>query len=180
MPRIVLYLLPLVLTIYALVDVARTEDERVGGIPRLVWFIVVALVQPAIGAIVWLVVTKAMPRIQAERDSRDRSGSPAGASLGALVGFQRRHEDEAPAQLAPDDDPEFLFRLKAEELRRRRAAQDAAKKEQARRDLLRPRGQAGTDDAAAGPTHQDPAASGGHNEAGAPDDQDGQGGADKS
>lgn len=173
MPRIVLYLFPLILTIYALVDVARTEDERVGGIPRLVWFIVVALVQPAIGAIVWLVVTKAMPRIQAEHDSRSRGGSPASASLGALVGFQRRHEDEPPAQLPPDDDPEFLFRLKAEELRRRRAAQDAAKKEQARRDLLRPREQSRRDDAADQPTDQDTAPGGSGQNPTSPEDQDG-------
>ncbi|MDO4790948.1 MAG: PLD nuclease N-terminal domain-containing protein [Buchananella hordeovulneris] len=145
--RQLIYLLPLILTIYALVDVVRKDEERVAGFPRVAWILIIAFLQPAIGAAVWLIVTKVLPRIQAEREARGAAAEPGRpGGLGALIGFQRAEEE--PVQLAPDDDPEFLFRLKAEEQRRRRAARDAAMKEQQRRDLLRPHRQG--DDASTG------------------------------
>jgi hypothetical protein len=67
----------LAVTVYALVDVAVIERGRVRGIPRPVWLVVV-LVFPLIGAVLWFVVGRG-PRPAARR-----------------------------GPVAPDDDPDFL------------------------------------------------------------------------
>jgi hypothetical protein len=87
------------LDIFAAIDCAMTDGRRVRGIPKPLWILVI-LVLPIIGAVLWLTLGK------------DRSGGRA-----------------QPRQLAPDDDPAFLRQLahdKEQEERIRRLEQELA------------------------------------------------------
>ncbi len=87
------------LVVYSGVDVLRSDkDERI-GLPRWVWVVLLVLV-PLVGSIVWIAVS---------RTQRART-QPADAVGRAM----------APAPVAPDDDPEFLWML---DEKRRQAAQ---------------------------------------------------------
>ena len=44
MLRILIYALPIVLAVYALVDLVQTRDEDVQGLPKLVWVLLIVLV----------------------------------------------------------------------------------------------------------------------------------------
>jgi hypothetical protein len=77
-------LLGLTLAIYALVDCARTPEERVRGLPKLWWVCLVALVT-FVGPIAWLI-----------------AGRPRKVAL----------LQAARAPIGPEDDPEFLRRLR--------------------------------------------------------------------
>lgn len=103
--RALLLAAPIIVTIFALIDLLLNgSPDRLRGIPKVAWFFLIALIQPAIGALVWLFAGYVLPRIEAER-----RGTPPSSPRPTYGG-----------QLAPDDDPDFLFRLKREEWRRRR------------------------------------------------------------
>lgn len=70
--------LAVVFTVYALVDAALADRSRVRGLPKAAW-IVVVIVLPPLGGIVWL-----------------------------FVGRPRVDNTPAVPQLGPDDDPAFL------------------------------------------------------------------------
>ena len=90
MLRILLYALPLILAIYALVDLVQTDDEDVQGLPKLVWVALIVLIW-IVGPIAWLVAGAQGPAACPARAARRRA-RPAG-----------------PARsIAPDDDPDFL------------------------------------------------------------------------
>ena len=100
--RNILVLILIGLVVYTVIDVTRSEkDERLGLHPAL-WILAILLF-PELGSIIWIAVSRTV---------RARSQSPAPASGHKL----------APAPLAPDDDPEFLWRL---EQLRRQADRDA-------------------------------------------------------
>lgn len=88
MPRLLigLGLAVVILTVYTLVDCALFDRNRIRGLPRWVWIFVLILV-PVIGPLLWLFV------------GRGRQGKAGG---------------RVPRSMAPDDDPEFLLRLKRE------------------------------------------------------------------
>ncbi len=73
------------LTVYAVIDCAMTDHRRARGIPKLLWILVI-LVIPIVGAILWFILGK------------DRSNGAG----------QRR-------SVAPDDDPAFLRSLGTEQ-----------------------------------------------------------------
>ncbi|CAN5178747.1 PLD nuclease N-terminal domain-containing protein [soil metagenome] len=81
----VLTLVDLAFMIFAFVDVLLTQDWRVRGVPKVVWLIIVVLLSP-IGGILWFFVGK---------EPVDAQAAPP----------QRR-------QVAPDDDPDFLARMR--------------------------------------------------------------------
>ncbi len=90
MPRVVGTILVLLVFVYGLVDVIRTDRRYVRGISKPSW-IVVMLVLPVLGAILWFIF-----------------GRPYGG---------RAPQQAFPAHpTAPDDDPDFLRNL---EIRRR-------------------------------------------------------------
>ncbi len=98
MIRIVLiYVLPILLAIYALVDCIQTDEREIRGLPKFGWIILIVLVG-IIGPVAWLVAGK------------NRAGR---SLLPGLPGAGGRGRDaaEPPRTLAPDDDPEFLGRL---------------------------------------------------------------------
>jgi hypothetical protein len=84
MPRFLLGLAVVVVavTIFAVVDSAMTRRERVRGISKALWILVI-LVFPIVGPILWFLIGK---------DRSSGAGAPG-------------------RRLGPDDDPEFLRRL---------------------------------------------------------------------
>ena len=86
MIRVLLYLGVLVLTVWALLDIAQTPARQVEGLPRLGWGLVV--LAPFFGPLAWFLLGRTSD------DTRARSRRPA-----------------ASGPIGPDDDPEFLRRL---------------------------------------------------------------------
>lgn len=82
MPRVLLAVAVLAFTVYCVVDVVQTEEERVRGLPKLVWLVVTLLV-PVAGGISWLI---------------------AGRPRGILQPPPRRPQGPR----GPDDDTDFL------------------------------------------------------------------------
>ncbi len=98
MLRVLMFLLPLVLAVYALVDCIQTPDEKVRHIPKIAWIVLIVLIG-VVGPIAWLIT------------GRQRNVG--------LPGSRR-----APEPLAPDDDPDFLRRLRDDEWRSPRSKRD--------------------------------------------------------
>lgn len=86
--------LSIALTVFALADCVQTEDDKIRGIPKWAWIVLIVLL-PWVGPITWLVVGK------------DRTGGPA----------PKRPQRRGPS--APDEDPDFLRKLD-EDIRRER------------------------------------------------------------
>lgn len=93
MLRVVIVVAIIVVFVYGLVDVIRTDPRQTKGISKPAW-IVVQIVLPVIGATLWFLI-----------------GRPRGTS-------STRPTYSHP--IAPDDDPDFLRNL---ELRRRKQAE---------------------------------------------------------
>jgi hypothetical protein len=87
MPRVLLVLAMLAMTIYAVIDAIQTEDDRVQHLPKLIWIVLILLFSP-IGAIAWFF---------------------AGRQRGPQTG--RRGPGYPSAPRGPDDDPDFLRNL---------------------------------------------------------------------
>ena len=101
MLRIILVVAMLAVTIYAAADWHRTpEDEMPGKLPKPIWLLIILFTATiaAIGPIVWLVLRWVS---RAEKTQQARPHTPSRPS-------------------APDDDPEFLFRLERDIQRKRR------------------------------------------------------------
>ncbi|WP_236671641.1 PLD nuclease N-terminal domain-containing protein [Streptomyces sp. 7-21] len=110
MLRVLLFLVPIALAVYALVDCISSKDEEVKHLPKLVWILLI-VVAWLIGPLAWIAVgrDRAFPWRVAT------AGGPGGRGRGGWV--------------APDDNPEFLRSLerqRREEERRRRAAEPDA------------------------------------------------------
>ncbi|MGZ4627702.1 PLDc N-terminal domain-containing protein [Oryzihumus sp.] len=88
MTRVVLPLLGLALTIYAVIDCIQTDQEAQRNLPKLAW-VVLILLFPPIGAIAWFVAGR--PR----RGYGDRGRGPG----------------RPGTPLGPDHDPHFLRNL---------------------------------------------------------------------
>lgn len=80
MPRVLLVIVIIAVTVYAFVEAMQADPHRVRVMPRWLWFVAI-LVVPILGPVCWFAL-----------------GRPAG---GIGPGPQRR-------QIAPDDDPDFL------------------------------------------------------------------------
>jgi hypothetical protein len=85
--RLLLYVVPLVVMLYALIDCLQTARAEARNLPKWLWLVLVVVV-PLLGAIGWL--TLGRPR--------------RGELVGVGSGRSRR-------QSAPDDDPTFLREL---------------------------------------------------------------------
>ncbi|MEU8793452.1 PLD nuclease N-terminal domain-containing protein [Streptomyces sp. NPDC048643] len=96
MLRYLPFLLVLALWIYAFIDCLNTPEEEVRGLPKVVWVIIILLFgEVLVGPVAWLV---------AGRNRRGPAGGPA-----SVGGTRQRARF-----VAPDDNPEFLKSLKAE------------------------------------------------------------------
>ena len=87
MGKLLLFLIPLAMTIYAAIDAIQTEDTGVKHLPKLYWIGLILLV-PWVGAIAWLV---------------------AGKERGPMNGRNGPRYPLPPR--GPDDDPDFLRNL---------------------------------------------------------------------
>jgi hypothetical protein len=87
MPRVVLVLATLAITIYSVIDAIQTDEKQVQYLPKLIWIVLILLFTP-IGGIAWLV-----------------TGRQRGPQSG------RRGPNYPAAPRGPDDDPDFLRNL---------------------------------------------------------------------
>jgi len=85
MAQTLLLLLAVGVTIYAFVDCLRTGADELRGLPRPLWLVVILLLFPPLGGLVYIVL---------------------GRSGGSWRGPGGR-----PRTTAPDDDPDFLRTL---------------------------------------------------------------------
>ena len=109
--RIVLIVLVFALTLYALLDCARTPDESMPArMPKFLWIILIVLF-PTIGPIAWIIVS----RVKA---AEERGGYVEPTVWSSKEGTSFRRPQRA-RPMAPDDDPEFLRGLE-QDIRRRR------------------------------------------------------------
>jgi hypothetical protein len=96
---LLLWVLPLALTVYAVVDCAIDDEVERTSIPKLFWIILIVLV-PYVGPLSWLILAKfAKPKSRPARPS----------------GWGAR-----PAPVAPDDNPRFLREWAEEQARKER------------------------------------------------------------
>lgn len=91
MLRVLMFLVPLALSVYAFIDCISTQDEDIRHMPKPLWAILVLLF-PLVGSISWLIAGK--------------KRHPAGAGGSAWGGGGGRRQ-----WVAPDDNPEFLKSL---------------------------------------------------------------------
>jgi hypothetical protein len=98
MLRVLMFLVPLALSVYAFIDCISTKDEDVRHIPKPLWAILVLLF-PLVGSISWIIAGKRR--------------SPAAEGWSGVRGATARSRQ----WVAPDDNPEFLKSL-GEEKRR--------------------------------------------------------------
>ena len=87
-------LLSLALTVYCVVDAVQTDESAVRNLPKPAWVIVV-LVFPVIGPIMWLVAGRP-----------ERQPGPVLQQRHRLEEQQRERDEQRPR--GPDDDPDFL------------------------------------------------------------------------
>lgn len=87
MGKVLIFLVPIALTIYAVIDAIQTEDTKVQYLPKLVWLVLILLFTP-VGAIAWLIT--------------GRLRGPRSGSRGSTY---------PTAPRGPDDDPDFLRNL---------------------------------------------------------------------
>ncbi|WP_431942210.1 PLD nuclease N-terminal domain-containing protein [Micromonospora marina] len=88
---VLLFLVQIVLAVFALISCLSADKEKVRALPRTIWVLII-LFFPLVGSIAWFLV------------GRERPAGTAGATGTA--------RPAAPARpLAPDDDPEFLASL---------------------------------------------------------------------
>ncbi|USR79641.1 PLD nuclease N-terminal domain-containing protein [Arcanobacterium pinnipediorum] len=107
MARVLIVLTVLALHIYTFIDVARTDKSRLPGrLPKAAW-LVVTLIVPILGPLLWLFL---------KNQHVLRSGSTLSSDSLKKPFAQRGKQPSGP--VAPDDDPDFLARLEAQNRRR--------------------------------------------------------------
>lgn len=120
MRNILLILVIVGLMAYALADVWGSDEDERGGLPRWLWVLLIVLL-PLLGAISWIVV-----RLAARRSGAGPAAPRSGPSGGGRPKPSPRSPRPGPRRpagpVAPDDDPEFLWRLEQEKRKREREA----------------------------------------------------------
>lgn len=106
MGRALIYVVPIALAVYALIDLSRSLPEERSGVPTAGWVAIIVLL-PVLGPIAWVVLS---------RNAR----SAGGGGGGGTPGTGRPGGPRPPAPRAPDDDPDFLWRLEQERRRAQR------------------------------------------------------------
>ncbi|HEY8986791.1 MAG TPA: PLD nuclease N-terminal domain-containing protein [Streptomyces sp.] len=95
MLRLLLFLVPLALMIFAFIDCLNTPEDEVRHLPKVAWVFIILLF-PLAGSIAWLVTGKVRT-------------PPTGGRTPS-----EWHRNHRQTWVAPDDDPEFLNSLKEE------------------------------------------------------------------
>ena len=115
MVRALMMILPPLLAIgfavYALIDAARSDAERVRNLPKGAWITLIVLFN-VVGSAAWFI-----------------AGRPKGQSVPKLAGLGKR-EPELPARgAAPDDDEEYLRWLEQQAKRKRDSSESGSSPE---------------------------------------------------
>jgi Phospholipase_D-nuclease N-terminal len=97
------------LVVYTIFDVLRSEADERFGLSRALWILLIVVV-PVLGSIAWLV---------ARRQARARGAGGSGSG-GTRPGPSPRGPRRPSGPVAPDDDPEFLWRLAQQQRRAQR------------------------------------------------------------
>src|SRR5262245_46192978 len=97
---LLVFVVQIALTVAALISCLSAEDDDLRGLPRIGWILVI-LFFPLVGSIAWFIAGRSST---VARRNAWRAGG----------GFPER---ERPGRVAPDDDPEFLRRLDADQSR---------------------------------------------------------------
>ncbi|GAA4522985.1 PLD nuclease N-terminal domain-containing protein [Brachybacterium paraconglomeratum] len=98
MARGIIAVLSIALTVFALADCVQTGDDKIRGLPKWAWIVLIVLI-PWVGPITWLFV------------GRERTFGGGGET-----------QPRRKGPTAPDEDPDFLRRLD-EDIRRERREQ---------------------------------------------------------
>ncbi|TRW44448.1 PLD nuclease N-terminal domain-containing protein [Georgenia yuyongxinii] len=113
MGRLFPVILLVAVIVYALIDCVRTPGDRMpAGIPKFLWLVLI-VVFPGLGALAWIVIS----RIALAEASRQAGTRP---QPGLWSAEPTRRTPWRSGPVAPDDDPEFLARLEAEQRRAER------------------------------------------------------------
>ncbi|XCB30751.1 PLD nuclease N-terminal domain-containing protein [Arcanobacterium hippocoleae] len=129
MPRILLVLILLAMTIYSLIDCARTDESAMPArIKKPIWIAAIIIV-PILGPALWLIF-KTQKMLKTD----------SGFGTANIPGKLRKHGNSEPSgPLAPDDDPDFLSRLEAQNRRRQyeqKKRKSTPNKQSARNSIL--------------------------------------------
>lgn len=117
MARALVILFIFALALYCVADVLSSDDHRRGGTPKFLWVIVSCI--PVLGGVVWLVF------ISARKSALQQGAAPSSGSSAPYYGTRATGSRTG----APDDDPEFLWKLAAEQRRKREAEERRAKEQ---------------------------------------------------
>lgn len=110
MLRVLAVLAAFGLLVYAFTDFASSDEEDRGDIPRWLWLVIIVLL-PYFGPISWIAFSRS-------RRAQARRGGAPRASAGPGSRGRSRRRNAGP--VAPDDDPDFLWRLSQEQRRHAR------------------------------------------------------------
>jgi hypothetical protein len=115
------------LWIFCLIDVITTDQSQMRNLPKMVWVLLV-LVLPDIGSILWLVAGREW----------QSAGRPRGNG-GAVGAFPEYDRPGRAVPASPDDDEQFLrnVRERADQQRRRYEAQRRAELDAEQSRLLK-------------------------------------------
>ncbi|MFF0090362.1 PLD nuclease N-terminal domain-containing protein [Streptomyces canus] len=93
--RLLMYLIPLALTIYAFIDCLNTPEDEAKHLPKIAWVFIILLFW-IVGPVAWLAAGKL-------RNPPANGRTPS-----------EWHRNHRTQYVAPDDNPEFLNSLKAD------------------------------------------------------------------
>ena len=148
MLKALVYVLPIALALYALIDLKRSEPVERADIHPAAWVALIILL-PVVGPIAWILISRSRRAPGARTAPGARPGPNARPAPGARP---VRPNSRRPGPLAPDDDPDFLWRL---EQQRRRGAGPGGRKRPA--PPLDPDAGPAGDDTPTNPTDTPPA-----------------------
>ncbi len=122
--RFLIYLAIFALALYAVADVLSSDDQRRGGAPKFMWVLITVFI-PVLGPIVWLVF------VSARKSAVNPYPGATSSGAGSTPYYNKRGSGSRTG--APDDDPDFLWKLAAEQ-RRKKAEEEARRKQEEDRD----------------------------------------------
>lgn len=116
MLRALVYIVPIALLIYALIDFSRSLPSERADIPAPAWVLMIVLL-PVVGPLAWVLVSRSRrsgdPMPSHTGPARLPQGGPPTRAVPPRPTAPRRR----PGSKAPDDDPEFLWRLEQQQRR---------------------------------------------------------------
>lgn len=101
MIRVLPFVIELILVVFCLIDCVQSDEQRIRSLPRWGWIVLIVLV-PIIGCVAWLLAGRPL-RAGGVRNA----APPSPPTTPGFPPYQR-----SPRPKAPDDDPDFLAKLK--------------------------------------------------------------------